>query len=227
MLSLILAGLAFVLLHLGVAGTRLRDPVVATLGARLYTILFSLASAAGIWWLASAYNHAPYLALWGQPEWWKLVADVLMLPAFLLVVTGLLTPNPTAVGQQGLADQPPRGVVRVTRHPFLIGVALWAVLHLVANGDVASVSFFGTFLAVAVAGPLSIDAKRRRALGAPAWSGFASRTSVLPFAAIAAGRNTFDPAEIGWWRIAAGVLAYALFIGGHRHIIGVSPFPHW
>ena len=71
----------------------------------------------------------------------------------------------------------------MTRHPFLMGVALWAFLHLVANGDVASVLLFGTLLVVALAGAPSIDAKRRRGVGEQAWNGFASRTSIVPFAA--------------------------------------------
>lgn len=225
MTALILAALFFVIVHIGVAGTRLRDGVVAAIGLRGYMIAFSLASVAGIWWLVAAYKGAPYEPLWGQPNWWKIVADVLMLPAFLLVVIGLLTPNPTAVAQEKLVGQEPRGVVRVTRHPFLMGVALWAVLHLIANGDLASVLLFGAFFVTALAGAPSIDAKRRRALGGPAWDAFARRTSILPFGAIAAGRNTFDFGGIGWWRIGLGVLAYALFIGGHVHIVGVSPFP--
>ena len=227
MLSLILAALFFIVVHIGVAGTRLRDAMVAGFGRRGYAILFSVASLAGLWWLVSSYSRADYVPLWGEPEWWKLVADVLMLPAFLLVVVGLLTPNPTAVARENLASRPPQGIVRVTRHPFLMGIALWAFLHLVANGDLASVLFFGAFLVVALAGAPSIDAKRRRALGHAAWDAFASRTSILPFGAIAAGRNTLDLGEIRWWWIGLGVLAYALFIGGHRHIIGVSPFPHW
>ena len=227
MTSLLLAGIFFVAVHIGVAGTTLRDRVVAAIGDRAYMIAFSLASVGGIVWLATAYAAADYVDLWGQPEWWKLVADVLMLPAFMLVVIGLATPNPTSVAQENLASQPPQGIVRVTRHPFLIGVALWATLHLVANGDLASLLFFGALLVVSLAGPPSIDAKRRRKLGPATWDAFARQTSIVPFGAIAAGRNTLDAAQIGWWRIGLGVLAYVLFIGGHRHIIGVSPFPHW
>ncbi len=227
MLSLLLAGLFFIALHIGVAGTTLRDRVVAAIGARAYMVVFSLASVAGIWWLASAYNAADYVPLWSQADWWKLVADVLMLPAFVLVVAGLLTPNPTAVGAEALISRPPQGIVQVTRHPFLVGVALWAFLHLVANGDLASALFFGTFLVVALAGPPSIDAKRRRMLGPARWDAFARQTSILPFAAVAAGRTSLRFSSSVWWRIGAGVLAYVLFIGGHRHIIGVSPFPTW
>jgi uncharacterized membrane protein len=225
MLSLVLAGLFFIMVHVGVSGTRLRDTIVGAIGLRNYMVAYSLVSVVGIWWLVAAYNHADYVALWGQPNWWKVVADVLMLPAFMLVVIGLATPNPTAVAQEKLAGTAPTGIVRITRHPFLMGVALWAFLHLVANGDVASVVFFGSFLVICLAGAPSIDAKRRRALGGAVWDGFAARTSIAPFAAIASGRNTLAVGEIGWWRIGLGVLAYVLFIGGHRHIIGVSPFP--
>ena len=227
MTSLLLAGLFFIAVHIGIAGTTLRDRVVAALGERGYMIAFSIASLGGIIWLVAGYKAAPYVDLWGQPNWWKLVADVLMLPAFMLVIIGLATPNPTSVAQGNLAAQAPAGIVRVTRHPFLVGVGLWATLHLVANGDLASLLFFGAILVVCLAGPPSIDAKRRRALGPATWDGFARKTSILPFGAIAAGRNTLDLGQIGWWRIGLGVLAYVLFIGGHVHIIGVSPFPAW
>ncbi len=227
MISLLLAAVFFVVIHIGVSGTRLRDTLVAAVSTRVYMIGYSVLSVAGIVWLIMAYRVAAYEPLWAPSETWKLVADVLMLPAFLLVVIGLATPNPTAVAQERFADQPPRGIVQVTRHPSLMGVALWAFLHLVANGDVASVLFFGAFLVITLAGAPSIDAKRRRSLGAATWDGFASRSSIVPFGAIAAGRARLDLGSIGWWRIGLGVLAYVLFIGGHRHIIGVSPFPHW
>ncbi|GAC1483598.1 MAG: NnrU family protein [Acetobacteraceae bacterium] len=227
MLALALAGLFFIAVHIGVAGTMLRDRLVAMLGTRGYMVAFSIASVAGLIWLISAYNRADYVPLWGIPEWWKPAAIVLMLPAWVLVVVGLATPNPTAVAAERLVDQPARGIVRVTRHPFLVGVALWAAVHLIANGDLASVLFFGTMLVVALAGPASIDAKRRRALGPARWDAFAGQTSILPFGAIAAGRNTWSLGEIGAWRVLAGVVAYALFLGGHAHIVGVSPFPHW
>lgn len=225
MASLSLAALFFIGLHLGVSGTPLRDRAVSLIGLRGYMVAFSAASVAGMAWLVSAYSGAAYVPTWGQLEGWKPFAIALMLPAFLLVVVGLLTPNPTAVAQEGLVDRPPQGIVRVTRHPFLVGVALWAGVHLVGNGDVASLLFFAALAVVAVAGTVSIDAKRRRVLGAAAWDAFAFRTSIVPFAAILAGRNTLVAREIGWRRPAAGIAAYAVMLGGHAHIIGVSPFP--
>jgi uncharacterized membrane protein len=225
MTSVILAALFFAAIHLGVAGTTLRDRIVGAVGERAYQAVFSLASAAGLIWLVMAYRAAPYLATWGMLEWWKPVAIVLMLPSVLLVVIGLITPNPTSVAQEEKITRAPEGIVRITRHPFLTGVALWALLHVIGNGDWASLIFFAVFAVVALAGTVSIDAKRRRKLGEPAWQGFASRTSILPFAAIAAGRNRFNAGEIGLWRPVAAVVVYALLLGGHAHLIGVSPFP--
>jgi uncharacterized membrane protein len=225
MASVVLAALFFAGIHLGIAGTGLRDRAVAALGLGGYMASFSVASVAGLVWLITAYIHAPYLALWGMLEWWKPVAIVLMLPGILLIVIGLVTPNPTAVAQEGRLAQPPSGIVRITRHPFLTGTALWAAVHLVGNGDMASFVFFGVFAVIALAGTRSIDAKRRRLFGAAGWQPFADQTSIVPFAAIAAGRNRFEPGEIGAWRWVLGVAVYALALGGHAHIIGVSPFP--
>ena len=225
MVSLSLAALAFIGIHLGVSGTLLRDRIVSRIGLRTYMVLFSVASVGAIIWLVSAYRAADYVPTWGQLEWWKPVMIALMLPAFLLVVIGLTTPNPTAVAQEGLVDRPPQGIVRITRHPFLVGVAIWAGVHLIGNGDVASLLFFAALAVVAVAGTASIDAKRRRVLGAAAWDVFASRTSIVPFAAVLSGRNSLVAREMGWWRPAAGIVAYVLMLGGHAHIIGVSPWP--
>jgi uncharacterized membrane protein len=224
MLSLLLAAIFFAGIHLGVAGTTWRDRAVAALGEGGYRAVFSIASLVGIIWLGAAYKYAPYVVTWGILEWWKPIAILLMLPAFLLAGIGLVTPNPTVVGEEGRVTRPPKGIVGVTRHPFLIGVGLWAGVHLIANGDVASFIFFGALAVTALAGTVSIDAKRRRALG-PAWQSFAVQTSIIPFVAIAAGRTRFNASEIGAWRWIAAIIAYALFLGGHSHIFGVSPFP--
>lgn len=225
MTMLVLSAIFFAGIHLGVAGTRLRDAFVKALGAKGFMIVFSVASLVGIFWLVKAYQVAPYLPTWGPLEGWKPFAIVLMLPAFLLAVIGILTPNPTAVGQEAQLAKSPGGIVHVTRHPFLVGVGLWALVHLIGNGDVASLVLFGTFAFVALAGTTSIDAKRRRLVGAERWEPFAARTSIVPFAAIAAGRARFEPRTLVTWQAGAALVAYALMLGGHAHIVGVSPFP--
>ena len=225
MSMLVSSALFFIAIHLGVAGTRLRDAVVARLGAGGYSLAFSSASLVGIWWLVNSYKAAPYVETWGPLEWWKPVAIALMLPAFLLAVIGITTPNPTSVAQEARLAEPPKGIVRITRHPFLTGVGLWAAVHLVGNGDLASAVLFGTFVVVCFAGTVSIDAKRRRLLGAERWEPFAAQTSILPFAALAQGRTTLDWRQLLTWQLGAAVVLYALMLGGHAHIVGVSPFP--
>ncbi|MBN9531943.1 MAG: NnrU family protein [Alphaproteobacteria bacterium] len=226
---LIAAAAVFLGIHLLVAGTRARDAVTGTIGENAYLGLFSLASLGGIVWLVVAYNGAQ---AGGENELVydlgvgvRHLAPLVVLLAFLLAVPGLLLPNPTSVRQEGAATRADavKGVLAITRHPFLWGVALWAAMHLLANGDTPSVLFFGTFLVLALLGTFSIDAKRRRKLGA-AWDGFAARTSNLPFAALASGRAKLKWREILDWRLAVAVVLYLALLFGHQSLMGVSPF---
>src|SRR6516225_937510 len=150
----------------------------------------------------------------------------LTLLAFLLVVPGLLTPNPTSVRQEGALEKPDavKGVLRITRHPFLWGVAIWAAGHLMVNGDTASLILFGTLLVLAIAGTYSIDAKRKRMLG-DKWSAFAAQSSAVPFAAIAQGRQRLDLAGIGWWRLALAIVIWAVLLVAHPYAFGASALP--
>jgi uncharacterized membrane protein len=209
--DLIAACAYFLLIHFGVSGTRLRDALTARLGEGPYRGLFSLASLAGIAWMIYAYRRAPLVLTWGFLPALRPAAYVLVFIAFLFAVIGILTPSPTRVGMESRLDpQAARGMVRITRHPFLWGVGLWAATHLIVNGDVASLLLFGTLLVLAIGGTAAIDAKRRRKF-AERWQQFAQATSSLPFAAIARGGNRFGPAlgEIGAWRILAALVLYA------------------
>ncbi|HEX7761660.1 MAG TPA: NnrU family protein [Caulobacteraceae bacterium] len=233
MTVLIAAALAFILLHLLVSGTRVRDALTGAIGQGPYMGLFSLASLGLIVWMSMAYGAAQRGG--GNPVYWgasaltKEIQLGLMLVAFLLVVPGLTTPNPTSVRQEGALDRPDvvKGMLRITRHPFLWGVAVWAAGHLMVNGDVASLILFGALLVLAVFGTASIDAKRKRALG-ETWDAFARQTSNVPFAAVITGRQSFGVAqiaEIGWWRI---LLAVALWVGMiflHPIAFGANPLP--
>lgn len=229
MTSLVAAAAAFLLIHLLVSGTRLRDAITGAIGEGPYMGLFSLASLAAIVWLGFGYAAARRAAdpvYWSATDATKWVQLGVTFLAFLLVVPGLATPNPTSVRQEATLDKPDvaSGMVRVTRHPFLMGVALWAAGHLLVNGDLASLILFGTLLALALLGPLSIDGKRRRKLGAK-WDAFAAQTSVVPFGAIAAGRQSLKLGEIGWWRLLLGVVVWAALVAVHPMLFGVSPLP--
>ena len=230
MVNLLAAALFFVLLHLLVSGTRLRDAVTGRIGQGPYMGLFSLASVAGLIWLGLAYaqgRSAPWAGdYWALTPITRQLQIGLQLVAMLLIVPGLTTPNPTSVRQEGALDRPDvvKGMLRITRHPFLWGVAIWAAGHLLVNGDRASIVLFGAMLLLALFGTISIDAKRKRALGA-AWDNFAAQTSNVPFAAIVGGKQKLHLGEIGGWRIALAVVIWAALAWGHPYLFGVAALP--
>src|SRR5262249_49711014 len=132
--------------------------------------------------------------------------------------------SPTVAGMESKLAQGAdsvRGILRITRHPFLWGTALWSLVHAAFNGDVASLILFGSLLVLAVAGTFSIDAKRRRMFG-DRWDGFARTTSNVPFAAIAAGRNQFGAAarEIGLVRPIIAIVVFFVAVALHGSLVG-------
>lgn len=230
MANLIAAAAFFVLIHLLVSGTRVRDALTGRIGQGPYMGLFSLASVAGLAWLIMAFGaaraEAGSAAYWDVTPLTRHLQLTLQLIALLLVVPGLTTPNPTSVRQEGALDRPDvvRGMLRISRHPFLWGVAIWAAGHLLVNGDRASLVLFGAMLVLALFGTASIDAKRKRALGEK-WDAFAAQTSNVPFAAIFSGRQSLKVGEIGWWRIALAVAIYAALLFGHPYLFDVTALP--
>ena len=77
------------------------------------------------------------------------VAVVLVWPAFICVIAAYIRGD----------------IARVLKHPMLVGVKLWAVAHLIANGDLGSIILFGSVLAWAVYDRISL--KHRSDPGAP------------------------------------------------------------
>jgi uncharacterized membrane protein len=220
MIWLVLAALLWVGVHVGVAGTALRGRAVAMVGEGRFRLGFSIASVLSIVLLVQAWQAAETTPLWFAPGWLRWVLALVMLPAFVLFMASHKR-NPTAVGGKGLGEEP-RGIQRITRHPMLWSFALWALVHLIGNGDSASLVFFGAFLVTALAGMPSIDAKIA-ARDPAAWSAFAARTSILPFGAIAAGRNRLVLSEIGWMPPVVGLVLWAALLHFHRTIFGVAP----
>jgi Predicted membrane protein len=225
MANLVAAAVFFLAIHFGVSGTRLRDRLVGLLGERAFRGLFALASLAGLIWMARAYSQAPHVPLWGQLLALQPIALPLVLIAFAFIVIGVSTPSPTTAGMESqlTREVQVRGMTRITRHPFLWGTALWALVHFAVNGDAASSVLFGSLLLLALAGTASIDAKRRRNYG-ERWEQFARETSNVPFAAIAAGRNRLGPAlrEIGIVRPLLALVVFALVFALHGRLFGAS-----
>jgi len=228
MTGLVLAVAAFVGGHFLFAGTPLRKAVADMVGGEArFRLVFSLYSAVTLIWTVLAYRSAPFQPLWADLKLLRAI-PVLVLPfACILLVAGLSTPNSTAVGGERAAElpDPVPGIMRVTRHPFLWGVALWALGHLAANGDLAGALLFGGLAVLALGGMPSIDAKAQRRMGA-AWGPIAMGSSALPFAAILSGRAKFDFAGIGWARVAGGIALYVALLLAHPWIAGKPAFPY-
>jgi uncharacterized membrane protein len=220
---LALATLVFIGTHF-VSSTPLRMTLVEAIGERAYLGAYSAVSFITIGWMVWAHSRAPVVPLFDVPglRLWPLAV---MPFSLILLAAGVMTRNPSLVGQaHRLKDaEPARGIVRVTRHPVMWGIALWAAVHILARGDVRSAIFFGGFLFVALAGTRLMDARKADALGED-WKRFAAVTSNVPFTAIVEGRNRFVFGEIGWKRLGAGLGLYAALLLVHPFLFGRPAF---
>lgn len=226
--SFIIAGLAFLGSHVVLSSTRLRGNLRDQLGERGFLALYSVVALATFAWFVTAYAHAPQIPLWPFVPRMALVPLVVMPFAAILIIGGYTTANPTAVGMERAAgdDDPAPGILRVTRHPVLWGLGLWALSHIPPNGDLASLLFFGSLAVLALGGTALIDRKKRLALGSN-WARLAEVTSNIPFAAILSGRSRLRPHEIGLLRIIAGLLLYAVLLLAHPLITGRPVLIPW
>jgi uncharacterized membrane protein len=235
--NLTAAALYFLLIHVLVSGTGLRDAITNRVGQGPYMGLFSAASIIGLIWVGWAYvlvRHDPEnTVFWGVTPETRWVQIGLQLIAFFFIVAGQMTPSATGVravmpngpGAALLQKQDlVSGTLRITRHPFLWGAAIWASGHIIVNGDIASLILFGSLLILALIGPALIDAKRLRKMG-ESYRAFMAQTSNVPFAAIIAGRQKLSFGEIGWRRAIVAVVVWAALLFVHPFLFGVSALP--
>lgn len=222
---LAIAALAFLATHLLPSSLILRPHLVRLLGENGYLAAYSLLALATFGWLVFAYGQAPHTLIVWTPGLLHFVPLLLMPFALWFILCGVAGPNPTSVKQeQKLAEaEPASGMLRVTRHPVQWGIALFAFGHLLANGDLASLIFFGALMLLAVLGMLHIDQRKAATLGEP-WQRFVAATSVLPLGAIMAGRNRFVFSEVAGWRLLLAGAIYLLLLFAHHWLFGVIPY---
>ena len=224
MIPLLVAVLAWLGLHVVVPAT-VRSPLIARLGQERYIPLFAMSSLAALVAMILGYRVAPYVPLWMPPPGAGLIVPALVGAGFLLVALGVSAFKPPPAASEIVPATIPKvvGIIRISRHPFLAGTALWAVAHLLVNGHVAALLLFGSLLLTALCGMTAIDRRRQVALG-PVWNDFARQTSRLPFAAIVGGRNQLRVDEIPW---KPAVIGISLFLGvhlSHAWVFGVPPY---
>lgn len=152
-LAILIVGLAVVLApHILTAFCAARQDVVDRVGEGPYKGLYSLVSLiglAGIVYGYASYRSAGYIQIWNPPLWTRHVAVALVWPAIICIV----------------ATYSPGRIKTTLKHPFLVGIKLWALAHLIANGDLGSILLFGSLLAYAVFDRISL--KRRTDPGSP------------------------------------------------------------
>lgn len=222
MTVLALAALAWVVLHMVVAGP-LRPALVGRLGLPAYRGLFSLLSAASLAALIWAYGRAPAIPLWpGAPPGLVLVPVMVMPVALLLLVAGLRPTNPTLAGPDMMLKGalPVQGIIKVTRHPMLWAFALWAASHMAANLDLATWLLAGAILLTSLSGMRSIDRKRAKQFGQE-WDVFISKTSIIPFLAAAQNRVRLRAADFGWGNLGIAAVLYGILLWAHEFVFGV------
>jgi uncharacterized membrane protein len=222
----IIATTAFVLSHFVLSFSPVRGAIAGRIGEQAFLLLYSLVAVATFTWMCIAYGRAPFEDLWGDPRWARWLSVLVMPVATVMLTCGIGTANPGAIGFGNLRapDRGPVGIQKITRHPIMMAIAMWSALHLITNGDTASLILFGGMLILTVGGILHIEIKKR-ARGGEAWARFAAVSSVVPFAAILDGRARVSLGEIGWNRIAAGLVLYVILLFGHRVVVDVPLLP--
>jgi uncharacterized membrane protein len=171
-----------------------RAHAIARLGEGAYKGLYSLVSLLGlvlIIWGFGAYRAEGYIQLWNPPVWTRHLSLLLVWPAFVAFAAAYL----------------PGRIKGALKHPMLAALKIWALAHLLANGDLGSMLLFAGLLAWAVAARIST--KRRDEVldhGGPA-------------AAPAGWRNDL-------LAIAIGTVVYLVFLFWlHPLLIGVPALP--
>jgi len=189
MTLLIVGIIVFLGLHLLPTVPDLRAKLAGSLGETGYKALFSLLSVAGFVLLVYGFAKAPVVQVWSPPSWTRFVAVVLMLPAFIFLVAAYV----------------PGRIKATVKHPFLVAIKTWALAHLIANGDLASIILFGSFLAYAVFDRITL--KRREATG------------LITVPATGPPRNDLISVVLG------AVLYVVFLVWLHPLLIGTAPLP--
>ncbi|MBT3558330.1 MAG: hypothetical protein HN644_02175 [Rhodospirillales bacterium] len=224
--SLIVSSVLFVLSHMVLSAYPVRRRLVNHMGIWPFLGVYCLIAGTVFWAMLNAYLDSPYELIWQPPIAFRHLAISVMLLCCIFLVSGYTSANAAAVGADktvALMDQP-KGIFRVTRHPVMWAVGLWATTHFVANGTWAAMWFFGTLAFLAFAGAVHMDHRKLRERGTD-WQDYLNRTSSVPFLAIGQGRQQFLLGEIGVWRLAISVLLYGGLLLIHESFTGASPLP--
>lgn len=161
-----------------------RQHLIDRVGELKYKMVYSLLALVGLVLIAWGYSRASYIGLWQAPGWGRSVAPFIMLPALYGVI----------------AANTPSRLKLLTRNPMAWGTLLWATIHLINNGDLASLLLFGSFGVFSVFNMWSTN----------------QRPAPPPIVAQSVGREAF--------LLLLTVLLYLALVMFHPLLFGVSVF---
>jgi uncharacterized membrane protein len=152
-LATMILGLAlFIGAHVFITMRTQRAAAVARLGEWPYKGLLALVSLVGIILIGygfAGYRAAGIIPVWSPPSFMRHLTVALLWPAVICVVAAYIRGD----------------IARFLKHPMLVGVKIWALAHLLSNGDLGGIILFGSILAWAVYDRITL--KRRSDPGAP------------------------------------------------------------
>lgn len=214
----------FVGLHLLLSSGAIRSGLVAMIGTQPFRGLYSLVALGTFVPMLVAFGHNKHvgLMLWNLRD--EAVARgvtwLLMFFALILVIGGLINPNPGAIGAP--TRNRPSGILKITRHPSFTAFTCFGLGHLLMNGWTGDVVFFGGFAVLGIAGGIHQDRRKLREIGAP-YRDFLASTSFFPGAALIRRRAEWSRRDMPWTAIALGVVAGAVLVIFHPLMFGGSP----
>jgi uncharacterized membrane protein len=226
--AIALWALLFLGSHLVLSSRAVRPRLTARFGDGRYAGIYSLVALATFIPLILAFAHHKHSGamLWNLRD----VAAVrwlvwlLMLLALIIFVASFITPNPGSMGAQpgGKDAGVARGVLKISRHPGFVAFSTFGVAHILMNGFVGDVIFFGSFPALSIIGGMHQDARKETQLGA-SYKQLEDSTSFFPGLALIQGRQHWTTADVPWLAIAIGVALTALIVWLHPSIFGGNP----
>ncbi|ASM74449.1 MULTISPECIES: NnrU family protein [Roseobacteraceae] len=204
-----------------------REKLIAAIGRRTYFSVYGAISVALLVWVIAAAGRAPYIELWPHYQWMRWLPNVVMPVAIVLATCGAGLRQPfTLGGRRGQPFNPARsGVAAVSRHPLFLALALWAGTHLVANGDLAHVILFASFLAMPLAAILVFDARARQSLPPAEVLRFFTATALFSPRPLFQHDWLRENGSAMALRAAIGLLLWLALLHLHGAMIGASPFP--
>jgi uncharacterized membrane protein len=216
--------LLFVGTHIGLTTSRIRTALVARLGPWGFAHLFSAVAAVSfglaIHTLAVYQGEGPHgLGLAGLAGIrWLGVGLIVSGVALSIASFWSLPVSALALIVEG-APRGPRGLERITRHPFFVGTALLGLGHVLLASRLVGVIAFAGLAVLSIGGAMHQDAKLRANLG-QRHVDYLGQTSIVPFAAIVRRRQQLVAREIPWLGLAAGLAVAFALRSVHASILG-------